>query len=113
MTTDLSFVDYIHDQISAAGVVSFRKMFGEHALYCDGKVVALVCENQVFVKPTASGRASLGEVTEGAPYPGAKPYLLIGDELEDRPAITRLIRHTAAELPLPKPKKAKPAKARR
>jgi TfoX/Sxy family transcriptional regulator of competence genes len=113
MASDLSFVEYVRDQISAAGAVSFRKMFGEYALYCDGKVVGLVCDNQLFVKPTASGRASLGKVTEGPPYPGAKPYLLIGDELEDTPVITKLIQLTTSELPLPKPKKTKPAKARK
>jgi TfoX/Sxy family transcriptional regulator of competence genes len=31
-------------------------MFGEYAIYCNEKVVALVCDNQVFVKPTAAGR---------------------------------------------------------
>ncbi|MCK7502621.1 MAG: TfoX/Sxy family protein [Comamonadaceae bacterium] len=35
-------------------------MFGEYAIYLDGKVVALVCDNQFFVKPTDAGRALLG-----------------------------------------------------
>jgi TfoX/Sxy family transcriptional regulator of competence genes len=112
MSTDRHFVDYLHDQLGGAGAVSFRKMFGEYAMYCDTKVVALVCDNQLFVKPTGAGRAALGAAAiEGQPYPGAKPWLLIGDLLEDRAALLRLIRLTAAELPLPVPKKPRPGRA--
>jgi TfoX/Sxy family transcriptional regulator of competence genes len=112
MSTDRHFVDYLHDQLGGAGAVSFRKMFGEYAMYCDTKVVALVCDNQLFVKPTGAGRAALGAAAiEGQPYPGAKPWLLIGDLLEDRAALLRLIRLTAAELPLPAPKKPRPGRA--
>jgi TfoX/Sxy family transcriptional regulator of competence genes len=111
VATDLSFVEYVRDQMHCAGQVSFRKMFGEYALYCDGKVVALVCDNQVFLKPTVGGRAKLGSVTEAPPYPGAKPHFLLGEELDDQREMAELIRLTANELPLPVPKKAKPKKA--
>jgi len=107
MASDLSFVEYVRDQMHGAGAVTFRKMFGEYALYVDEKVVALVCDNQLFVKPTASGRALLGAVTEAPPYPGAKPQLLITEQLEDQQLIVELIRATAAKLPTPKPKPAK------
>src|SRR5260221_2064822 len=67
-----SIVDYLVGQMATAGAVSARKMFGEYGVYCDGKMVALVCDDQLFVKPTASGRAHVGNVTEAPPYPGAK-----------------------------------------
>jgi len=105
MASDQDFVDYVCDQMGRAGPISQRKMFGEYALYLDGKVVALVCDNQLFVKPTAGGRAFIGKVTEGLPYPGAKPQFLVTEQLDDRDWISRLIRITHAELPLPKPKK--------
>ncbi|SEA01878.1 hypothetical protein SAMN05660964_00780 [Thiothrix caldifontis] len=35
MATELSFVEYVRDQMQGAGQVSFRKMFGEYALYCE------------------------------------------------------------------------------
>lgn len=113
MASDLGFVEYVRDQVSGAGQVSFRKMFGEYAAYCDGKVIALVCDNQLFVKPTARGRDSLASVTEAPPYPGARSHFLIGDELEDRQAMITLIRMTASELPPPKQKKAKPRQTRK
>lgn len=109
MASDLSFVEYVRDQMHGAGAVTFRKMFGEFALYIDEKVVALVCDNQLFVKPTVAGRALLGTVTEAPPYPGAKPQLLITEQLEDQQLIVELMRATAAELPAPKPKPVKKA----
>lgn len=110
MATDASFIDYLRDQIGAAGAIEFKKMFGEYAVYCDGKVVALVCDDQLFLKPTAAGRAALGSVVEAPPYPGAKPYFLVQDRLDDRATMIEAIRLTAAALPAPKPK---PAKARK
>ncbi len=101
-------VDFILEQIARAGCVHARKMFGEYAVYCDGKVTALVCDDQLFVKQTAAGRALLGDVVEASPYPGAKRCFLISGELWDDGAfLTKLFRLTASELPTPKPKKAR------
>ena len=55
MATDKSFVEFIADQAGDAGDITFRKMFGDYALYCNDKVVALICNNQLFVKPTEEG----------------------------------------------------------
>lgn len=107
MATDQEFVDFLADQMAGAGDITFRKMFGEYALYCDGKVVALVCDNQLFVKPTPGGRARIGEPVEAPPYPGAKMYFLIESAFEDREWIADLIRTTAKELPPPGPKRRK------
>lgn len=107
MASDQAFVDYVCDQISAAGSISFRKMFGEYAIYCQGKVVALVCDNQLFVKPTAGGRALIDDVIEAPPYPGAKPHFLIVDRLDDREWLADLVRTSEREIPPPKPKPAK------
>lgn len=104
MATDLDFVQYLCDQMRAAGPVTYRKMFGEYALYLDTKVVALVCDNQLFVKPTVAGRALIGTPDEAPAYPGGKPQFRITDQLEDQEWLARLIAVTAAELPLPKPK---------
>jgi TfoX/Sxy family transcriptional regulator of competence genes len=112
MGSDKSFMDYVADQMETAGGVTFRKMFGEYAVYRGGKVVALVCDNQLFVKPTPGGRDFIGAVTEGAPYAGAKPFFLIDDKLDDREWLGELIRLTTEELPLPSKrpvrKKARP-----
>jgi TfoX/Sxy family transcriptional regulator of competence genes len=105
MASDENFVKFIVDQIENAGEVRYRKMFGEFAIYCEGKVVALVCDDQLFVKQTENGRVFIGEVVESAPYPGAKLSFLIEDKFEDKDWFSNLIRITADDLPVPKPKK--------
>jgi len=107
MASDKSFVEFIVDQVENAGQISYKKMFGEYAVYCEGKLVALVCDNKLFVKPTEAGRAFIGNVIEAPPYAGAKVSFLIDDRIEDREWITDLIRITYKELPEQKIKKKK------
>jgi TfoX/Sxy family transcriptional regulator of competence genes len=105
MGTRQRVVDFILEQMSAAPGVTARKMFGEFAIYSTGKVVALVCDDQLFVKPTDAGKSWIGTVTEGEPYPGAKPCFLIeGDRWEDGDWLSELVRLTANALPMPKSK---------
>ena len=112
MASDIGFVEYVCEQIRGAGHVSHRRMFGEFAVYCDGKVVALVCDNQFFLKPTDAGKALLDRIKEAPPYPGAKPYYLIDAQLDDAEAVAAIVRATADALPLPKVKTAAASSAR-
>ena len=105
MASDKDFIDFVVDQVQNAGAITCRPMFGGHTLYCEGKVVALICDNQLFVKPTNAGQVFIGDVVEAPPYEGAKPFFLIEDQLEDEEWISRLISLTEKELPVPKPKK--------
>ena len=111
MSSDQEFVQFVVDQIDSKCEISYRKMFGEYALYSKGKVVALICDNQLFIKPTNAGKEYIGDFVEAPAYPGAKPSLLIEDKIEDRNWLSRLIVITEKELPKPKPKiKKKPKK---
>lgn len=111
MATERKTVDYLVDQMSKGGTVAARPMFGEYGVYCDGKMVAIIGDGQLFIKPTLAGRALAADAEEAPPYPGAKPYLLIGAECwEDRDWLSDLVRATAAELPTPKPKPPKTPK---
>ena len=107
MPNDADFIDYVCDQIDAACEVTHRHMFGGTTLYSKGKVVALICDNQLFVKPTEAGRAYVGAVTEAPAYDGSKNFFLIGDEVDDTEWLTELIRVTEQSLPAPKPRKKK------
>ncbi len=107
MGSSLEFVEFVADQVDESCDMSYRKMFGEYALYSKGKVVALICDEQLFIKPTEEGRAFIGNVVEAPPYPGAKNSFLIGDEIDDPDWLTELIRITERALPRPKPKQAK------
>jgi TfoX/Sxy family transcriptional regulator of competence genes len=107
MSSNQDFVDYIIEQIENAGEITYKKMFGEYGIYSDNKIVALICDNQLFIKPTEGGKAFIGNAKEAPPYPGAKMSFLIEDKIDDHEWISQLIRITANELPEPKPKKKK------
>ena len=106
MATTKSTIDYLIDQLSSSNVRA-RAMFGEYALYCQDKVVALVCDDELFVKITDAGKKFVGKhYEEGFAYPGAKPSMHIsGDLCEDAKLISESILITAKALPESKPKK--------
>jgi len=106
MSTEQSVVDFLLEQVSKARNVRARKMFGEYALYCDEKVVALICDDQLFVKITPISDTYLDSSHEAPPYPGAKNSLLVPEEKwDDAEWLSSFIRDTADALPAPKPKK--------
>jgi TfoX/Sxy family transcriptional regulator of competence genes len=105
VSSDVGFVQYVCDQMRDAGAVRYRKMFGEFAVYCDDVVVALICDDCLYVRPTPGGREFIGEPVEASPYPGSKAHFLIEGCIEDREWVTELTAITRRELPEPKPKK--------
>ena len=109
MSSTQNTVDFIVDQMSDAGEVTAKKMFGEYGIFCAGKNIALVCDNKLFIKPTPRGRAYIGDVQEASAYEGAKPsFFISGEQWEDREWLSELARITSEELPMPV-KKAKKA----
>jgi TfoX/Sxy family transcriptional regulator of competence genes len=103
----LEFVEYVIDQVDISCNLTHRMMFGGCTLYMDGKVVALICDDQLFVKPTTAGREFIGNVVEAPAYTGAKNSYLIDEQIEDGDWLTSLLTLTAAELPAPRPRKKK------
>jgi TfoX/Sxy family transcriptional regulator of competence genes len=112
MATDPGYAKYVCDQLQMAGGITTIKMFGEYGLYRHGKIVALIADNQFFVKPTPEGVAVLGTPSWGPPYPGAKPFINASDLLDDPETLVRLILATDAALPPPKAKKKAPVAAK-
>jgi len=109
MASKPSIVDFIVDQLSDAGPVSARKMFGDYGVFLSGKMIALICDDRLFFKPTEEGRQLFPSITEGIPYPGARPCFLVPeDEWENRDWLAAVARATFDGLPAPK-KKAKRA----
>ncbi len=107
MATRPDTIAHLLDALSPLDL-SARKMFGEYALYLDGKVVALVCDDQLFLKPTPGAKAALPDCPEAPPYPGAKSHLLVTDALDDPDQVVAALKAITTDLPAPKPKKPKP-----
>lgn len=106
MASTVEFVEYVCDQINFAGDIIYKKMFGEYSIYCNDKIIGLICNNQFFVKKTKIGETLLSSVKEGSPYTNAKPHFVI-DSFEDKEFLSKFIEKTYEELPMPKPKKKK------
>jgi TfoX/Sxy family transcriptional regulator of competence genes len=105
MATAKSTVAHILEQAAGAGTVRARAMFGEYALYCDDKVVGLICDDTLFLKATEGALGRVDAPEFGPPYPGAKPHLIADAMLDDPEALVALIRAIWADVPMPKPRK--------
>ena len=72
MASSKEMVDYVCDQLSGAGEIRAKRMFGEWGLYCGGVYFGCVCDNQLFIKPTATNVDLLARPEPAAPYEGAE-----------------------------------------
>ena len=104
MASNPNFVQYIADQCAGAGEIMTKKMFGDYAVYCDGKVFGLICDDCFYLKPTDVVKSLLRSVEMCPPYEGAKDYFLITD-VDDHDYLAQLVRETCKALPDPHPKK--------
>jgi TfoX/Sxy family transcriptional regulator of competence genes len=106
MSTSAATIAHMLDTLSDLPLTA-RKMFGEYALYLDGKTVAFICDDTLFIKPTPGALALLPEVERGPAYPGSKDYIIGSEVLDDPDLCIRALRVVADDSPPPKPKKAK------
>ena len=72
MASSLSYVEFVLEQMSGAGAITYRRMFGEYGLYCDGKYFGVICADRALVKITPAGEALLPDC------PGASPTRAAG-----------------------------------
>ena len=99
------FVEFVAEQLSGAGSIGWRKMFGEYGLYCNEKFFAVIIENQLFVKNTEDVRAMYPQLQVVHRY-GAGDHLLIED-IEDRETLTGIADATCEALNRSETKKRK------
>ena len=112
MSSNADFVQFIADQCSGAGEITFKRMFGEFGLYCDGRIFGLVCDDRFFLKPTEAVRPLLRKVALRPPYEGAKDYFLIAD-VDDHAYLSSLVRETCKALRIAPPRAAHERKGRK
>lgn len=108
MATDKETAAFILERLGHPGRFSVKAMFGEYALYADGKAVGFFCDDQLLLKIMPESGA-LEQRCERAPaYPGSKDYYLVPEGLltGDRKLPGMLLR-MAEVLPFPKQRKGK------
>ena len=104
MASTKDCLDFVLEQLSEVGDISYRPMMGEYILYCQGKVFGGIYDNRFLVKPVGSALALMPEAPLELPYDGAKEMLLVED-IEDRERLAELISAMLPELPAPKKKR--------
>lgn len=102
MSTQKATVDFILQALGRSRRFSARAMFGEYALYADGKVAALVCDDQLYVKILPAS-AALDGCERDSPYPGAKPHYVVDEgRLARMEGLGTILLGIAAALPAKK-----------
>lgn len=110
MSTAKATADDLIEKLEPLNVRA-RAMFGEYGLYCDDKIVALICDDRLFVKPSEIAAEFAKESWLAPPYPGAKDYYKVPRaRLADTAWLRRFIERTAEALPAPvrRPKQRAP-----
>lgn len=111
MATSKETIEFILGKLKKHGGFSARAMFGEYALYSDGKVVALVCDDLLYVKILPASGELERQCEKGEPYPGAKPHYIVEEgQLSTIENLPDILEKIAASLPAKNKKKVKQAR---
>ncbi len=108
MSTQKETVEFILEKLGEPGRFAVRAMFGEYALYADGKVVGLICDYQLYVKilPESKELEDICEKDEA--YPGSKLYYVVEEgELSKLKILPEILFDIAKSLPARKVKTKK------
>ncbi len=103
MATQRETIDFILEQLREPRRFTARAMFGGYSLYADGKVVALVCDDQLYVKMLPASAALAGVCEQGPPYPGAKPHYIVEEsQISQLSSLPSILIDIATSLPVKK-----------
>jgi TfoX/Sxy family transcriptional regulator of competence genes len=95
MATQKETIEFILTKLRDPRRFAARAMFGEYALYADGKVVALVCNDLLYVKILAASSDLESQCEKGRPYHRAKLHYIVEEgqlsSIENLPAILAAI----------------------
>lgn len=103
MASGKDYLDYILEQLSELGDVTYRPMMGEYIIYYRGKIIGGIYDDRFLVKPVKSALSMMPHADMELPYEGAKKMILV-DDVEDRGFLCGLLEAMYDELPAPKKK---------
>ncbi len=105
MSQDKGFVDDVLERLYPLDVRS-RAMFGSYGVYCDGKFVMIIGDDQLYLKRSDAAPALLEGTELTPPFEGATDWHLVPDDLlHDRDWLRDAVQAIADALPTPKPKR--------
>lgn len=98
MASSKSYLEYLLEQTSQTGGITYRAMMGEYIIYYKGKIVGGIYDNRFLVKPTKSAISLMPNATYERPYNGAKEMLCVTD-VDNRELLSELLNVLYDELP--------------
>jgi hypothetical protein len=117
MSTRQSMVDAVLRALEPANVRA-RPMFGEYGIYCDDRLVGLVCDDIFYLKTSSVEDDRLSACERASPYPGAKDCYVIaingdGSDVNDDSSggddwLVDVVQATAVALPPAKKRAPRP-----
>jgi len=108
MSTQKETVEFILEKLGERDRFSVRAMFGEYALYADGKVVGLIWNDQLYVKILPESKEVEDVCEKDEAYPGSKKYYVVEEvQLSKIKNLPEILLDIAKSLPEKKKKKNK------
>lgn len=104
MTSSKEYLEYVLEQLSDIGEITYRAMMGEYILYYRDKIIGGIYDNRFLVKPVKSALEMMPDADMELPYEGAKEMILV-DDLKNREFLGELLEAMYDELPAPKKKR--------
>lgn len=95
MPSRKEYKDFILEQLSLSGDITFKPMMGEYLLYKSGVLFGGIYDDRLLIKITKSN-AKYG-MSPALPYDGAKPMYLVED-LENIEKLKNIVYDTYKDL---------------
>lgn len=106
MATSPEYAQFVENQFSGLDGFSMRRMFGEYAIYLQGRVLGFLADEQILLQDTPTARKLLPDAERRELFPGSKLFVLFADE-GNAHLLKSVSEAMWEELPLPKPRKSK------
>lgn len=104
MATSPQTIDFILQKLGNR--FSARSMFGEYALYADGKTVGFVCDDILYIKILPASKELENVCEKGPAYPGSKPYYIVEEsQIVNMDNLSNILYQVAASVPAKRKKK--------
>lgn len=83
MASSKEYLDFILEQLSALGDITYRAMMNEYILYYRGKIIGGIFDDRLLVKPVKAAIAHMDTVKLVPPCERAKEMLLV-EEVDNK-----------------------------
>ena len=106
MATSPAYAQFVENQFSGLDGFSMRRMFGEYAIYLQGRVLGFLADDQILLQDTPTSRQLLPDAERRELFPGSKLFVVFADE-GNAHLLKSVSQAMWEELPLPKPRKSR------